>query len=575
VILTTLLEKHTGPRRHDKAYACEVPTVFEDGLRGIPLSIDLWVHYINTMTSVLELDPDKEAKIRMLYDRAIIAAGTDFRSDKLWEMYINWEKENKNIKRVTQLFDRIITIPTQLYSHHFENYTLHIREHHPKELLSLDEFLKMRKEVVSSHTKPGDDDDDADNAAPPGMDDAPPGMEAEKPPGADDAIQIEDSEVPALREKIIEVKTAIHKQNEQEVSKRWAFEEAIRRPYFHVKPLEKIQLRNWKDYLDFEIENGSHERAVVLFERCMIACALYEEFWMKYASYMEAHSTEGVRIVYQRACTIHLPKKPSIHLAWSAFEEQQGNINGALEILTQLEESVPGLVMVSLRCIGLQRRRGDLNAVMALYSKYAESATSTEVGSFFAIKFARYLSKVVGDFDKARSVLQSALEKDQTNAKLLLQLLDLEYQQPRVNEDSVLSVFDKAIENTELSAEHRIAFSQRKLEFLEDFGSNVLKVSKGYSDHQALTKDLQSKKRKSPEEETVEDESNKKAKTEAQVVNGDPTAAAVQNAAAAATSTAAAGTYDASQYNYNQSWSGYPSNYNYGAGWGYGYYGSQ
>ena len=55
----------------------------------------------------------------------------------------------------------------------------------------------------------------------------------------------------------------------------------IRRPYFHVKPLEKGQLKNWKDYLDFEIENGSHERVMVLFERCMIACALYEEFWLK------------------------------------------------------------------------------------------------------------------------------------------------------------------------------------------------------------------------------------------------------------------------------------------------------
>ena len=55
----------------------------------------------------------------------------------------------------------------------------------------------------------------------------------------------------------------------------------IRRPYFHVKPLEKGQLKNWKEYLDFEIENGSHERVMVLFERCMIACALYEEFWLK------------------------------------------------------------------------------------------------------------------------------------------------------------------------------------------------------------------------------------------------------------------------------------------------------
>lgn len=55
----------------------------------------------------------------------------------------------------------------------------------------------------------------------------------------------------------------------------------IKRPYFHVKPLEKAQLKNWKEYLEFEIENGTHERVVVLFERCVISCALYEEFWIK------------------------------------------------------------------------------------------------------------------------------------------------------------------------------------------------------------------------------------------------------------------------------------------------------
>lgn len=55
----------------------------------------------------------------------------------------------------------------------------------------------------------------------------------------------------------------------------------IKRPYFHVKPLERAQLKNWKEYLDFEISQGNSERIAILFERCMIACALYEDFWTK------------------------------------------------------------------------------------------------------------------------------------------------------------------------------------------------------------------------------------------------------------------------------------------------------
>jgi pre-mRNA-processing factor 39 len=99
----------------------------------------------------------------------------------------------------------------------------------------------------------------------------------------------------------------------------------VKRPYFHVKPLERVQLKNWRDYLDFEISNGDHNCVIILFERCVIACALYEEFWQKYASYVEPHSLETCHNVYERACTMHLPKKPTIHLSWAAFEEEQGS----------------------------------------------------------------------------------------------------------------------------------------------------------------------------------------------------------------------------------------------------------
>lgn len=58
-----------------------------------------------------------------LYERALEVAGMDFRSDKLWDQYINFEKkEQKDWKRVMQLYDRILKIPTQLYRHHFDKY---------------------------------------------------------------------------------------------------------------------------------------------------------------------------------------------------------------------------------------------------------------------------------------------------------------------------------------------------------------------------------------------------------------------------------------------------------------------
>lgn len=80
----------------------------------------------------------------------------------------------------------------------------------------------------------------------------------------------------------------------------------IKRPYFHVKPLDRTQLKAWHTYLDWEMaeaeaaravtegtgvegQEGSevkegiagHRRVQILFERCLIACAFYEEFWDK------------------------------------------------------------------------------------------------------------------------------------------------------------------------------------------------------------------------------------------------------------------------------------------------------
>lgn len=40
-------------------------------------------------------------------------------------------------------------------------------------------------------------------------------------------VQVDDAEIKKVKSKLIEAKEAIFKQNENEVSKRWAFEEAV------------------------------------------------------------------------------------------------------------------------------------------------------------------------------------------------------------------------------------------------------------------------------------------------------------------------------------------------------------
>ena len=59
----------------------------------------------------------------------------------------------------------------------------------------------------------------------------------------------------------------------------------------------------------------------------------------------------------------------------------------------------------------------------------------------------------------------------QANEKLYLQLLDLEYQQPEINEARVNAVFEKAV--SKLEPDHKVAFSRRRMEFMEDLGCSV------------------------------------------------------------------------------------------------------
>jgi pre-mRNA-processing factor 39 len=254
-------------------------------------------------------------------------------------------------------------------------------------------------------------------------------------------------------------------------------------------------LKNWREYLDFEIENGSPERVIVLFERCMIACALYEEFWLKYAKYLEPHTMDGTRSVYKRVCTIHLPSKPSVHLAWAAFEEKCGDYDKASDILQQLEKTVPDYLPIMLRRVNLERRRGNNAAATDLYQSYMKSYAHAPLGVHFAIKYARFCYKILGDYKKATEVLEKMLETQPDNGKLYLQLVDVHYQQNPVNEAEITKIMDRAIEVLE-DTEQKVLFAQRKVEFLEEFGSAIQTLQEAHEECNKLRTTYPEKKKR-------------------------------------------------------------------------------
>merc|ERR1719419_1235868 len=152
--------------------------------------------------------------------------------------------------------------------------------------------------------------------------------------------------------------------------------------------------------------------------------------------------------------------------------------------------------MVRLRRVSLERRHGNLEEAEALLREAMESAKNATETSFYAVKLARQLMKVQRSLSKARKVLLDAIEKDQTSPKLYLNLLELEYSgDVTQNEAEILACFDRALKS-QMPLESRLLFSQRKDEFLEDFGSDINELVATYEEHQKLQKESEPTKRK-------------------------------------------------------------------------------
>lgn len=425
--------------------------------------MDLWIHYL---TYVKANHTDNEEFIRSQFERALTACGLEFRSDKLWEAYIKWETEGKRLKNVVKVYDRLLATPTLGYGAHFTHFTEVVNGNAPNQLIGEEEMkalLGASEEGAGGEEEQQKEDDKETK-------------DKEKEKEKENKKGVED-ETLKLRKKILSGRKKVYKQTVAAVSARWTFEEAIKRPYFHVKPLERSQLKNWKDYLDFEIEQGDRKRTLVLFERCLIACALYEEFWLKLIRYLDTQTDTDLepikRDAYERACTVHHPDKPSLHLMWSAFEECHENFAKAAEILTNLEKVAPNLLQIAYRRINLERRRGDLVKSEQLYEQYISTAKGT-VASSLAIKYARFVYKVQKDLSKGLSILKAALEKEPNNVRIALQMIDLAFQRDTIDEQEIVAIMDEFLGQENLEPDQKVLFAQRKVEFLEDFGKSAL-----------------------------------------------------------------------------------------------------
>ena len=139
-----------------------------------------------------------------------------------------------------------------------------------------------------------------------------------------------------------------------------AFESALAtRPYFHVTPVAEDMLRTWSSYIDFEIDQGTQvENVDFLFKRCMIVCARYPRFWIKYALWAEGSKSEdAVARIYEEATSVYAKNDPSLWLAYAEYLESRGNVDKARDAYNRLEKSIPNLVETAVKRANFERRQ--------------------------------------------------------------------------------------------------------------------------------------------------------------------------------------------------------------------------
>lgn len=255
-----------------------------------------------------------------------------------------------------------------------------------------------------------------------------------------------------LRSRIDNFHLEIFHRTQAETTKRWTYESEVKRPYYHVTELDEQQLVNWRKYLDFEEMEGDYIRTKFLYERCLVAAANYEEFWLRYARWMLAQENkqEEVRNIYQRASGTYVPiSRPTVRLFYAQFEESQDRADVAVDIHESILMNIPNHVETIVSLANVHRRQYGLTSTVEVLQKYINNPDCTVyTRGALVSEWARMVWKVRGNADEARQIYQGNEQEYLDCQAFWINWLEFEMQQPsseideRANYKRVKAVYD-------------------------------------------------------------------------------------------------------------------------------------
>ncbi|KAA0039889.1 pre-mRNA-processing factor 39 isoform X2 [Cucumis melo var. makuwa] len=450
----------------------KVVEVYERAVHGVTYSVDIWLHYC-IFTLGTYGDPET---IRRLFERGLAYVGTDYLSFPLWDKYIEYEYMQQEWGRLAMIYTRILENPNQQLDRYFNSF---------KELAAsrpLSELKSSEEAVVDVQSEAGDQVNGEEGHP-----------EASEPSSKTVSAGLTEAEE---LEKYIAIREEIYKKAKEFDSKIIGFETAIRRPYFHVRPLNVAELDNWHSYLDFIEQEGDLNKVVKLYERCVIACANYPEYWIRYILCMQASdSMDLANNALARASQVFVKRRPEIHLFAARFKEQNGDITGARASYQLVHSEIsPGLLEAIIKHANMEHRLGNLEDAYSVY----EQAIAIERGKehsralpLLYAQYSRFQNLVCKNEGKAREILDKAVEHGELSKPLIEALIHFEAIQSTTKRiDYLDSLVEKVIvPNTEnatvVSASMREELSSIFLEFLNLFG-DVQSIKKAEDRHVKL-----------------------------------------------------------------------------------------
>ncbi|KAI1818402.1 pre-mRNA-processing factor 39 [Poronia punctata] len=420
--------------------------IYERGCASIKNCVDLWASYCSFKMETTHTPH----LVRELFERAASSVGLDFLAHPFWDKYIEYEERQEAQDKVFAILQRIIYIPMHQYARYFERFRQLAHSRPVSELVPADTLARFRAEV------------EAEAAAYGGV--PRPELEVERD----------------IRAKIDAMYYEVFQRTQDETTKRWTYESEIKRPYFHVTELENTQIANWRKYLDFEESQGDKTRIVFLYERCVVTCALYDEFWIRYARWMSAQpgKEEEVRHIYMRAATLFVPlSRPGVRLQYAYFEESCGRTDVARDIHEAILMQLPDSIETIVSWANLERRQNGLDAAIQVYkTKIDDQQVNLFTKAVLVTRWASLLWRIKGSVEEARTVFAQNLQWYADSRHFWQEWINFELAQPTSSEiesqhaERLQHMFDELLAKSRISSGAKRDLFLQYLDYLQDRG---------------------------------------------------------------------------------------------------------